>query len=143
MMVLKEPPKLLESVGYLLSRIGSESRRRFVDALLEHDLALSAYSALMVVGSAPGVTQRQLATAIGIDPRNLVPILDDLALSGLVARLSHPVDRRRHVMTLTPAGRAKLARLREVGSRVELAFLKPLSAAERKQLLALLRKLMA
>lgn len=141
MIVAKEPPELLESAGYLLARVGSESRRRFVEALAEHDLTLSAYSALMVVGSVPGITQRRLAGAIGIDPRNLVPILDELALGGFVARGSHPADRRRNVLNLTPTGRELLARLKKVGAQVEHSFLKPLTLSERKQLLGLLRKL--
>lgn len=143
MTVPKEPPALLESAGYLLARVGSESRRRFVEALAEHDLTLSAYSALMVVGSVPGITQRRLAGAIGIDPRNLVPVLDELALGGLVARGSHPVDRRRNALNLTAAGKVRLARLKRVGAEVELSFLGPLTVSERKQLLALLRKLIA
>lgn len=143
MRVAKEPADLLESAGYLLARIGSESRRRFVEGLAEHDLTLSAFSALMVIGSVPGITQRRLAAAIGVDPRNLVPILDQLAVDGLVARDAHPADRRRNALNLTPAGRERLGRLKRVGAQVELSFLKPLTVSERKQLLALLRKLTA
>ena len=142
MTVPKEPAELLESTGYLLARAGSESRRRFVEALADQDLSLSAYSVLMVLGGVSGSTQRELATAVGIDPRNLVPILDELEGRGLIARGAHPDDRRRHALKLSPAGKAALARLREIGSRVELSFLKPLTIPERKLLLALLRKLL-
>jgi MarR family transcriptional regulator, lower aerobic nicotinate degradation pathway regulator len=137
----KEPPELLKSAGYLLARVGSESRRRFVEALASQDLTLAAYSVLMILGSAGVTTQRQLADAAGVDPRNLVPVLDDLEASGLVVRDDHPIDRRRHAVRLTSAGKAKLARLGEVGAAAELELLRPLDAAERKQLQALLRKL--
>jgi DNA-binding MarR family transcriptional regulator len=137
----KEPAELLESAGYLLARVGSESRRRFVETLGSQELTLAAYSVLMILGSAGATTQRQLADAVGVDPRNLVPILDDLEARGLVVRDDHPVDRRRHAVRLTPAGKAKLARLGEVGAAAELELLRPLDAAERKQLHALLRKL--
>ncbi|SRR5258706_629188 len=141
MFMPKEPPELLQSAGYLLARVGSESRRRFVEALGTQDLTLAAYSVLMILGSAGATTQRMLADAVGVDPRNLVPILDDLETRGLVVRRDHPVDRRRHAVRLTPAGKAKLARLGEVGVAAELELLRPLDAAERKQLQALLRKL--
>ena len=141
-MVTQEPPGLLDSPGYLLARAGSESRSRFVEALAEHDLTLSAYSVLMVLGATGGISQRQLAAAVRIDPRNLVPILDELVASGLVTRKSDPNDRRRRAMSLTPAGRTKLTRLREMGTRTETAFLTHLSAQERRQLLSLLRKLL-
>ena len=138
----KEPPELLESVGYLLARVGSESRRRFVEALGTQNLTLAAYSVLMILGSAGATTQRQLADAAGVDPRNLVPILDDLQARGLVVRDDHPADRRRHAVRLTPAGKAKLARLGEVGAAAELELLKPLTPAERRHLRTLLRKLL-
>ena len=138
----KEPAELLESAGYLLARVGSESRRRFVEALARQDLTLAAYSVLMILGSAGATTQRQLADAVGVDPRNLVPILDDLQARGLVVRDEHPADRRRHAVRLTAAGKAKLARLGEVGAAAELDLLEPLNPAERKQLRALLRKLL-
>lgn len=138
----KEPPELLESAGYLLARVGSESRRRFVEALATQDLTLAAYSVLMILGSAGATTQRQLADAVSVDPRNLVPILDDLEARSLLVRDDHPADRRRHAVRLTSAGKAKLAHLGEVGAAAELELLKPLNLAERKQLQALLRKLL-
>ncbi|HEX2648192.1 MAG TPA: MarR family transcriptional regulator [Candidatus Dormibacteraeota bacterium] len=142
MSVLKEPPELLESTGYLLARAGSESRRRFVEALSRQELTLAAYSVLMILGGLSGATQRQLAEAAGIDPRNLVPILDDLEARGFVARDSHPGDRRRHAVRLSSAGRAKLARLGQVGAKAEQDLLEPLSAAQRKQLHSLLHILL-
>src|SRR5690349_12678014 len=109
MLMPKEPPELLESTGYLLARVGSESRRRFVEALATQDLTLAAYSVLMILGVMAGATQRELAEAAGIDPRNIVPILDDLEARGFVVRGDHPDDRRRHAVKLSVAGRAKLA----------------------------------
>ena len=142
MTVPKEPPELLQSTGYLLARAGSESRRRFVEALARQDLTLAAYSVLMILGGAGSATQRQLAGAAGIDPRNLVPILDDLQERGFITRDAHPADRRRHAVKLSPPGRAKLERLAEVGAAAERHLLEPLSAAERKQLGRLLAKLL-
>ena len=141
-MVPREPADLLTSTGYLLARVGSESRRRFVEALAEHELTLAGYSVLMLLGSASGRTQVELAGAVGIDPRNLVPVLDDLEARGLLIREQHPVDRRRHAIRLTAAGQARLARLKEAGVAAERALLEPLSSAEQKQLHGLLRKLL-
>src|SRR5215471_3917478 len=139
MSMAKEPPELLESTGYLLARAGSESRRRFVEALARQDLTLAAYSVLMILGSAGVSTQRQLGEAVGIDPRNLVPILDDLEARGLLTRDEHPGDRRRHAVKLGPEGRTKLASLGRVGAKAEADLLEPLSSSQRKQLHSLLR----
>ena len=142
MTVPSEPQELLESTGYLLARAGSESRRRFVEALARQDLTLAAYSVLMILGAAKSTTQRELAGAVGIDPRNLVPILDDLQARGLITRDANPADRRHHAVKLTASGRTRLARLAEVGAEAERRLLEPLSASERKQLGSLLAKLL-
>ena len=142
MAVPNEPRQLLESTGYLLARAGSESRRRFVEALARQNLTLAAYSVLMILGAAGSATQRQLAEAVGIDPRNLVPILDDLQVRGLITRDANPADRRRHAVKLSASGRTRLARLAQVGAEAERRMLKPLSAADRQHLGSLLAKLL-
>ncbi len=138
----REPTSLLESTGYLLARAGSESRRRFVEALATERLTLGAYSIVMLLGGIGEMTQRELGDAAGIDPRNLVPILDDVEERGLLSRGEHRTDRRRHAVRLTPAGKAHLARLAKVGADAEASLLEPLSSSERKQLRALLSRLL-
>ncbi len=142
MTIPREPAELLESTGYLLARVGSESRRRFVEALAGQDLTLAAYSVMMILGGTTDITQRELAAAVGIDPRNLVPILDDLEARGLLARGAHPADRRRHAVKLTKAGRAQLIRLAEIGASAEMELLSPLNKRERMQLHSLLTRLL-
>jgi DNA-binding MarR family transcriptional regulator len=137
-----EPVALLESTGYLLARVGSESRRRFVEALSRQHLTLAAYSALMILGETPDITQRALGSAVSIDPRNLVPILDDLEERGLLTRAQHSGDRRRHSVRLTAAGRNQLTKLATLGGHAEDELLRPLSARERKQLHSLLARLL-
>jgi DNA-binding MarR family transcriptional regulator len=139
----KEPGALLSSTGYLLARVGSESRRRFAQALDERDLTLAQYGVLMILGERKSAPQRELADAAGIDPRNLVPILDSLENRGLVRRGSDAGDRRRHAVALSPSGTALLAKLARLGARAEDEFLSPLSASERKQLHGLLTRLLS
>jgi len=137
-----EPPGLLASTGYLLSRIGSESRRHFVDALDEHEMTMAQYGVLMLLGELKTAPQRELGEAAGIDPRNLVPILDELEERGLLTRDVDAADRRRHAVKLSPRGRTLLGRLARAGARAEEDLLDPLSAAERRRLHALLIRLL-
>jgi DNA-binding MarR family transcriptional regulator len=142
MTVPKEPRALLESTGYLLARAGSESRRRFVEALATQDLSLAAYGVLMILGGGGELTQRALGDAVGIDPRNLVPILDDLEARGLLTREAHPRDRRRHTVRLSPTGRKQLGLLARAGAQAEDDLLGPLSKQERRALHSLLTRLL-
>jgi DNA-binding MarR family transcriptional regulator len=139
---VEEPQRLLTSTGYLLTRVGSESRRRFGQALEEHDLTLAQFSVLMTLGERDTAPQRELAAAIGIDPRNLVLVLDALEARSLLRRDADASDRRRHAVTLTAAGRALLTEVAHAADRAEEELLSSLTSTERRQLHSLLARLL-
>jgi DNA-binding MarR family transcriptional regulator len=139
----KLPGPLLASCGFLLARLGAESRRRFTRFLAEHDLAMHDFSVLLVLREHGPLPQQRLSRAIGIDPRNAVPIIDALENRLLVDRRPDPEDRRRYAVALTGAGRRLMERLGEAGAHLEAEMLEPLSGAEQATLQKLLQKLMA
>ncbi|MEU8798469.1 MarR family transcriptional regulator [Spirillospora sp. NPDC048819] len=51
------------------------------------------------------MTQRALAAAIGVSPRNITGLVDALENDGFVARAPHPGDRRATLVDLTDRGR--------------------------------------
>jgi DNA-binding MarR family transcriptional regulator len=69
-------------------------------------------------------------------------VLNDLAARGLIERSPDPADRRRNIITMTPAGGEELGTLDEILAAVQEQVLTPLSAAERKQLVGLLTRLL-
>lgn len=138
---LVEPAGLEASTGYLLARVGSESRRRWARTLVEEDLTPHHYSALIALDQRGAMSQQQLSQLLGIDPRNAVPVIDQLQSRGLVARNPDPTDRRRYAVTLTDAGIALLTELRHAAEEAEQRLLTPLTTAEQKALHALLTKL--
>jgi DNA-binding MarR family transcriptional regulator len=133
---------LLASCGFLLARLGAESRRRFTRFLTEHELAMHDFSVLLVLGEHGALPQQRLSRMIGIDPRNAVPIIDSLEARLLVERRPDSEDRRRYAVALTAAGRRLMERLGESGAHLEAEMLEPLSRAEQATLRQLLQKLM-
>ena len=136
-----EPAQLVASTGYLLARLGGESRRRWAHMLSEHGLTPHHFGVLMVLQQLEAASQQQLSRLVGVDPRNAVAVLDVLERERLIRRRAHPTDRRRHTVTLTPAGRQLLAELGLAGDRIEDELLNQLSPAERDSLHQLLLKL--
>lgn len=50
-------------------------------------------------------TQRELAEALSVSPRNVTGLVDALVSTGFVTRAAHPRDRRATLVTLTARGR--------------------------------------
>ncbi|WGX96542.1 MarR family winged helix-turn-helix transcriptional regulator [Nocardioides sp. L-11A] len=86
-------------------------------------------------------SQADLGRATGIDRSDVVAVLDDLVAWRMARRDPDPADRRRNVVTLTRAGERRLVELDRVLDDVQEDVLAPLTAAERRTLLALLAKL--
>ncbi len=49
-------------------------------------------------------TQKTLADALGVTPRNITGLVDGLVATGFVSRQPHPTDRRATLVTLTDRG---------------------------------------
>lgn len=54
-------------------------------------------------------TQRRLATALQVSPRNVTGLVDALSAGGFVTREPHPTDRRATLVTLTDLGTRTMA----------------------------------
>src|SRR5260370_21595308 len=134
--------QLNASPGYLLALIGRESRRRWTSALNSAGLRPAHFGVLMTLGFMKKASQRQLGDLIGIDPRNLVDVIDHLEERKLLERDVDLGDRRRHAVRLTPTGHQALAELRRAGESAERELLGALDARERDQLRRLLVKLL-
>ena len=67
---------------------------------------------------------------------------DNLARRGLAVRAPDPADRRRNVITITPAGVTQLRRLEELLAGVQDELTAPLSPAERQELIRLLTQIL-
>jgi DNA-binding MarR family transcriptional regulator len=83
--------------------------------------------------------QAELARVLGIDPTNVVGLLNELEAAGLVERRRSPEDRRRHTVALTAAGHERLAAIEEVLITVERRALAALDDDQRATLHTLLR----
>jgi DNA-binding MarR family transcriptional regulator len=101
------------------------------------------YAILALLDEAPRTTQAAIAHALQYDPSQLVSLLDGLEERGLIERRRDPNDRRRQMVSLTPAGRRQLAAFRKLVQRLEDEFLAPLDEDDRAALHDLLLRVAA
>ena len=83
-----------------------------------------------------------IVRVLDVDPDlgTMVSLLDDLERAGLAKRRPRPTDRRAREVVITPKGRRALERGRPLAGQMEDEVLQGLTAAERRQLLGLLRQ---
>ena len=74
--------------------------------------------------------QSDLAATLGLDPTNVVALLNELEAEDLIERRRSPADRRRHTVSLTAAGRRKLTDAEQLLTGVERRVLTSLTPQE-------------
>ena len=119
--------ELVKSSGFLLAKLGMGFKAKALAKLEEAGFDPYHYSVLAILGEGARETQAMIA--------------DSLEERGLIARQRDPHDRRRHVVSITPAGKRQLQRLRSIAKELEDEFFAPLAAEDRQAFHELLLQL--
>lgn len=138
---LTDMGELTEDIGFLLARVSGEVVRATNAALAPEGLRVRHYSVLLLACDSPdGISQRAMARILGLDPSQVVALVDELAQAGLVQRQPAPTDRRAKLVAATDAGHRKRERAAARAADAVRGTLGPLSADEQATLHALLSR---
>ena len=132
--------EVAEFAGQLLFRMWRASHTGATDALASVGLTPALFAVLNVLGAREGTIQQQLSADMGIDPSAMVKLVNELEEAGLAERRRRPGDRRAWEVVITTKGRRALERARQRVAQAEDEVLGGLSAAQRRQLVGLLRQ---
>jgi DNA-binding MarR family transcriptional regulator len=130
--VAKHPDDERPPLGFLVVRIAEAVDGEFVASLTDLGLKPRHLRLFVLVDRAGRINQRQLAKQLGMDPGNLVAILDSLEADDLLARPRGETDRRQRLVSLTPKGRRLLARALRATAAIDEGILERLPAAQRQ-----------
>lgn len=96
---------LTDDLGFLLSRASGAVARPASKTLAPLGLRVRSYSVLALASEhGAGVTQRRLAATMGLDPSQILALVDELEKAGLVERAADPADRRNKLIVPTDNG---------------------------------------
>jgi DNA-binding MarR family transcriptional regulator len=133
--------ELAASSGFLLARLGMGFKTKALAMAEREGFELYDYSVLAILAEGDRETQGTIAGSLNLDPSRLVALLDSLEGRGLIVRQRDPHDRRRHVVSITAAGKKELTRIRGLIKRLEEDFFAPLDDEDRDSFHRLLIRL--
>jgi DNA-binding MarR family transcriptional regulator len=132
--------RLSDQVLFALGRASQHAQRLVRQHMTEGGVRTLHYHVLASLADDGEAVQATLADRIGMDRSDLVTLLDELEELKMLARRVDAADRRRKIVAITPAGEQHLEDMDRLILGAEADLLQPLTAAERKTLLSLLRR---
>jgi DNA-binding MarR family transcriptional regulator len=127
-------------MGYNARRAALKAIALFSQRLVDFDISPVDFSVLSLIGHNPGITSRQLCTALNILPPNLVGKISAMEQRRIIDRRPHPQDGRAVGLHLSAAGEQLMSQAEQAASQLEDDVTSGLTATEKKTLLRLLQK---
>jgi DNA-binding MarR family transcriptional regulator len=130
--------------GYLVARAQAPLRRCFFEGIGEpFGLRPVEFTILVLVATNDDVTLKRLTQTLNVTAPNITVVLDRLEARGLVQRVRSHSDRRSMIIRLLPSGERIVRDARDASRTMEDTAFAGFSPAERRTLLALMRRLVA
>ena len=132
-----------ELLGYSLRRAQVAMFHVFHQATRGMDITPPRFTALVIIGANPGISQSVLGAVLGIARSGAMVLTNWFEARGLVERKRRPNDGRAWGLHLTRKGEQLVARMKARVARHDRERARALSPGERRELLRLLEKLSA
>lgn len=131
---LAHPEGLLRWPSYALGQLHRRARSQTEAALDAEGLSMRTHFVLVCLSEDGELSQQQVCDRVAVDRSDMVRLIDRLEAADQVIRGRDPADRRRHVLSLTPAGAMALQRGEQIIGRVTDEVLSSLTTDERRTL---------
>jgi MarR family transcriptional regulator, lower aerobic nicotinate degradation pathway regulator len=132
--------RLDDQVGFLL-RVAMQRHTAIFMSRIIRGLTQTQFAALAKLREVGHCSQNQLGRLIYLDAATTKGVVDRLEARGFVTARPDARDRRRRAIALTEKGRAAVAAAVKVARQITRQTLVPLTAAEQRSVIRLLRKL--
>ena len=131
---ISEQTPLSQTIGYRLIKVGEMVMETAEQVLAPTGIKPRHFNVLSTLSVDATLSQRELSTALGIDPNVMVDLIDELERKGFARRERSPVDRRRHIVVVTPKGKAVLTKAQAAVNEAEERVLGVLTSDQRQVL---------
>lgn len=140
----RTPARLMDRPTWLISRAYARSTGLLKAGFESRGNGLRGYHyrLLAALDEWGPASQADLGRNTGIDRSDVTAALAELETRGLIERTVDPEHKRRNIVTLTPEGLEQLSDLDAVVDAIQDQLMAPLTAAQRRQFVALIRRLL-
>jgi DNA-binding MarR family transcriptional regulator len=125
----------------LLAQVGAHGAKQFADRLSVLKLTPPHAGILRRLMQSPGISQRDLATALGMHTSRLVAVLDEMESLGLLIREAKAEDRRTYSLQVTAKGKETMEQIAAISQQHNEALCAALNEEERAVLVGLLQRI--
>jgi MarR family transcriptional regulator, lower aerobic nicotinate degradation pathway regulator len=138
------PARLKDRPTWLISRAFARSSGLLNAGFEAHGNGLRGYHYRLLAALAEWgpASQADLGRSTGIDRSDVTAALGELESRHLIERAADPGNKRRNIVTLTPAGIDQLRELDIIVDTIQDQLLAPLTATQRRQFTALMSRLL-
>jgi len=127
-------------LGYTLRRAQGAMHRDFMTVVADFGLTQKQAAVLWLIQANGGVSQVEVAAALGMDRATMMALTDRLEDRGFVIRKRSSIDRRRQELYLTPSGQSTLRKCKARIAEHEEKFRSMFTASELAALIDALKK---
>jgi DNA-binding MarR family transcriptional regulator len=132
---------LEDHLGYWMRMVSNAVSQSFARRVEAEGVTVAEWVFLRALHDGEGCAPTQLARQMGMTKGAISKLADRLEAKALVTRRADRADGRSFTLSLSARGRSLVPRLARLADANDAAFFAGLSAAERRQFEALLRKL--
>lgn len=132
-----------EPIGLLVVTVRRRIKQVASVLLRGHGISVQQFWTMVVIARSDGLSLRELAARRRMDEPTACRVVNSLVRRRLVRRSPDPADRRRSRLMLTPSGAEFAANLLPLAEAILAAVEGALTSAERRAVVAGLRKVIA
>lgn len=136
------PSRLATRASWLITQTAGHARRLVFDRFAAAGARGYHYRLLAALREFGPASQAELGRRCQMDRSDVVAAVTELERAGFVERRADPMDRRRKIVAITGVGTERLHRLDRTLDEVQDELLAPLSAGQRRTLVALLTRVL-
>jgi DNA-binding MarR family transcriptional regulator len=129
--------------GHLVRRAHQVAVAVFMEETAGFDTTPVQFAILNALIDEPGEDQVTLSSRVAFDAATSGSVIGRLEAKGWIRREPDALDKRRKLLWVTPAGEKAALAMKRAVAKAQTRIVSPLTPAERKQLVALLGKLVA